>query len=89
MEILAQLKAVREGRRKPNGSPNVMALEKSLRRLYGDLTAAAHVSRHDIVESATAWRGRWRIFRGPTAMTRYFPETDAGLALHLMRCTSP
>ncbi|MBX9773832.1 MAG: hypothetical protein K2Y71_05415 [Xanthobacteraceae bacterium] len=54
MEILAQLKAVREGRRKPNGSLNVTALEKSLRQLYGDLTAAAHVSRRDVVESVTA-----------------------------------
>lgn len=80
MEILAQLKAVREGRRKPNGSPNVTTLEKSLRRLYGDLTAAAHVSRHDVVESVTAWEGPMEGLPGPTAMTRYFPETDAGLA---------
>jgi hypothetical protein len=80
MEILAQLKAVREGRRKPNSSPNVTALEKSLRRLYGDLTAAALVARHDIVETATAWEGPMENLRGPTAMTRYFPETDTGLA---------
>lgn len=32
MEILAQLGAVREGRRKSNNSPNVTALETSLRR---------------------------------------------------------
>ena len=80
MEILAQLKAVREGRRKSNGSPNVTALEKSLRRLYGDLTAAAHASRHDIVESVTAWEGPMENLPGPTSMTRYFPETDDGLA---------
>jgi len=80
MEILAQLVAVREGRRKPNGSPNVTALEKSLRRLYGDLTVAAHVARHDVVESVTAWDGPMDNLPGPTAMTRYFPETDAGLA---------
>lgn len=35
LEILAQLKAVRAGRRKPNSSPNVTALDPSLRRLYG------------------------------------------------------
>lgn len=80
MEILAQLGAVRQSRRKPNGSPNVAALEKSLRRLYGDLTAAAHVSRHDIVESVTAWDGPMEDLPGPTSMTRYFPETDDGLA---------
>jgi hypothetical protein len=80
MEILAQLRAVREGRRKSNGSPNVTALEKSLRRLYGDLTAAAHASRHDIVESVTAWDSSMENLPGPTSMTRYFPETDDGLA---------
>lgn len=80
LEILAQLKAVSKGRRKLKGSPNVTALEKSLRRLYGDLTAAAHVSRHDIVESVTAWNGPMENLPGPTSMTRYFPETDAGLA---------
>lgn len=80
MDILAQLRTVRERRRKSNGSPNVTALEKSLRRLYGDLTAAAHASRHDIVESVTAWDSSMENLPGPTSMTRYFPETDDGLA---------
>lgn len=80
LEILAQLKAVRAGRRKPNGSPNVTALEKSLRRLYGGLSAAAHASSHDIVGSATAWDGPMENLPGPTSMTRYFPEADADVA---------
>ncbi len=80
LEILAQLKAVGANRRKPNGAPNVAALEQSLGRLYGGLSAAAHVSRHDIVQSATAWDGELEGLPGPTNMTRYFPETDEGLA---------
>lgn len=80
LEILAQLKAVGANRRKPNSAPNVAALEQSLARLYGGLSAAAHVSRHDIVQSATAWDGEMDGLPGPTNMTRYFPETDAGLA---------
>jgi hypothetical protein len=80
LEILAQLKAVGANRRKPNGAPNVAALEQSLGRLYGGLSAAAHVSRHDIVQSATAWDGEVDDLPGPTNMTRYFPETNEGLA---------
>jgi hypothetical protein len=80
LEILAQLKAVGANRRKPNSAPNVAALEQSLGRLYGGLSAAAHVSRHDIVQSATAWDGEMDDLPGPTNMTRYFPETDEGLA---------
>lgn len=80
LEILAQLKAVRANRRKPNGAPSIAALEHSLARLYGGLSAAAHVSQHDIVQSATAWDGRMDNLPGPTNQTRYFPETDEGLA---------
>lgn len=80
LEILAQLKAVRANRRKLNGAPNVAALEQSLARLYGGLSAAAHVSQHDLVQSATAWDGEMDNLPGPTNLTRYFPETDEGLA---------
>lgn len=80
LEILAQLKAVRANRRKLNGAPNIAVLEQSLARLYGGLSAAAHVSRHDIVQSATAWDGEMDDVPGPTNFTRYFPETDEGLA---------
>ena len=80
LEILAQLKAVGANRRKPNGAPNVAALEQSLGRLYGALSAAAHVSKHDIVQRATAWDGEMDGLPGPTNVTRYFPEIDEGLA---------
>ncbi|MGY4497833.1 hypothetical protein ACVWYH_001760 [Bradyrhizobium sp. GM24.11] len=80
LEILAQLKAVRANRRKLNGAPNIAALEQSLARLYGGLSAAAHVSQHHIVQSATSWDGEMENLPGPTNLTRYFPETDVGLA---------
>jgi hypothetical protein len=80
LEILAQLKAVRANRRKLNGAPNIAVLEQSLARLYGGLSAAAHVSQHDLVQSATAWDGQMENLPGPTNLTRYFPETDEGLA---------
>lgn len=80
LDILAQLKAVRANRRKLNGAANIAALEQSLARLYGGLSAAAHVSQHDIVQSATAWDGEMDDLPGPTNLTRYFPETDEGLA---------
>lgn len=80
LEILAQLKAVHANRRKLNGAPNIAALEQSLARLYGGLSAAAHVSQHDIVQSATEWDGEMDGLPGPTNLTRYFPETDEGLA---------
>ncbi|OYX75069.1 MAG: hypothetical protein B7Y12_00595 [Rhizobiales bacterium 24-66-13] len=76
LEILAQLKAVKADRRKSNGAPNVASLEQSLARLYGDLSAAAHVSKHHVVQVATAWGGEVENLPGPTNFTRHFPETD-------------
>lgn len=54
MELLTQLKAARMSKRKEEGSPNLALLKDSdlgvsLARLYGDLTAAAHVSKQHIV----------------------------------------
>lgn len=89
METLAQLKAVRAGKRRTNGSPNVVVLEKSLARLYGELCAAAHVSKHDIVRSSTECEVSGDDLPGPTSGTRYFPALNDQLArrsfsLHLM-----
>lgn len=44
------------------------------------ISALQHMRRDDVVESVTAWDGPMESLPGPTAMTRYFPETDAGLA---------
>lgn len=89
MEILAQLKAVAAGKRNQNGSPDVAVLEKSISRLYGGLSAAAHVSKHHVVRSATEWDVSGENLPGPTCGTRYFPAFDEELArrsfaLHLV-----
>jgi hypothetical protein len=89
MEILAQLKAVRAGKRNEKRSPNIGVLEKSLARMYDELSAAAHVSRHDLVRPATAWDVSGDDLPGPTSGTRQFPVFDETLArrsfaLHLM-----
>ena len=68
METLAQLKAVRAGNRNESRSPNVGVLEKSLARMYGELSAAAHVAKHDFVRfclppgmflAMTTWLDQW------------------------------
>lgn len=89
METLAQLKAVSAGKRRNNQSPNVNVLESSLSRLYGDLSAAAHVSKHHIVQAATDWVVSGENLPGPTSGTRYFPAfveelARRSFALHLM-----
>ena len=89
METLAQLKAVREGTRRRNQPPNVKILDKSLARMYGELSAAAHVSNHDMIRSATAWDVPRDDLPGSTSGTRQFPLFDENLArrsfvLHLM-----
>lgn len=89
MEIVAQLKAVAAGRRRPKGSPNLRALEQSLARLYGELSAAAHVSAPHIVRVATKLDVDAQGLPGPTSGTRYFSIFSEELArrsfgLHLM-----
>jgi hypothetical protein len=89
METLAQLKSVRSGVRKEKRAPNVGLLGRSIRRLYGDLSNAAHVSKHHIVRTVTTWDLSDKKLPGPTSGTRYFPAFDEGLArrsfaLHLM-----
>lgn len=89
METLAQLKAVTEGKRNEDRSPNVAVLEKSLARLYGGLSAAAHVSKHHMVRAATEWDVSGENLPGPTSGTRYFPVfveelARRSFALHLV-----
>lgn len=89
METLAQLKAVRAGKRNEKQSPNIGVLEKSLARMYDELSAAAHVSKHDLIRSVTAWEFSGDDLLGPTNGTRQFPVFNEDLArrsfaLHLM-----
>lgn len=67
METLAQLKAVAAGKRNENRSPNVAVLEESIARLYGGLSAAAHVSKHHMVRAATEWDVSGENLPGPTS----------------------
>lgn len=89
METLAQLKAVRAGNRNEKKSPNVGVLESSLARLYGELSAGAHLSKHRVVRAATELDLLADDLPGPTSGTRYFPVFNERLArqffsLHLM-----
>ena len=89
MGTLAQLKAVAAGKRNQNRSPSVAMLEKSLARLYDNLSAAAHVSKHHIVRAANEWEVPDENLPGSTSGTRYFPAFIEELArrsfgLHLM-----
>ena len=89
METVAQLKAVSRGSRKEHRAPNVTVLEASLRRLYAELSAAAHVSKHHIVRAATEVTVTGEDLPGPTSGTRFSPAFDEDVgrrsfALHLM-----
>lgn len=83
METLAQLKAVSNGTRKKNSSPSVRVLENSISRLYGSLSAAAHLSKHHIIRAVTEWDVSGENLPGSTSGTRYFPVFDKGLARRL------
>lgn len=89
METVAQLKAVAAGRRHDDRSPNVARLEKSVARLYDDLSAAAHMSRHPMIRHATEWEMQGNSLPGPTVGARCFPAfieevARRSFALHLV-----
>lgn len=89
METLAQLKAVSRGSRNESRSPNISVLEQSLRRMYSELSSAAHVSAHHIVRQATSYEMTNADLLGPTSGSRFFPAFDEHMArtsftLHLM-----
>jgi hypothetical protein len=89
METLAQLKAVARGSRNASRPPDIAVLEESLRRMYGELSSAAHLSKHHIVRQATQYEVTNVDAPGPTTASRYFADFDDHLArqsftLHLM-----
>jgi hypothetical protein len=93
METLAQLKAVRRGSRNEKRPPNVAVLEQSIRRMYGELSSAAHVSEHHVVRQATSYTLTNADLPGPTSASRFFSEFDEHLArtsftLHLILTVS-
>jgi len=83
LETLAQLKAVALGARNENKAPNIANVEQSLSRLYGDLSAAAHVSKHHIVRANVSIDMQGVENSGDTQGTRYFPKLDKELARRL------
>jgi hypothetical protein len=82
METLAQLKAISRGSRNESRSPDVAVLEESLRRMYGELSSAAHLSKHYIIRQATQYSMTGLDMPGPTNASRFFPEFDEHLARH-------
>jgi hypothetical protein len=76
METLAQLKAVRKGTRSTTKTPNIASLELSIRRLYDQLSSAAHVSAHHIVKQATAYAITSEDFPAETSASRFYPAFD-------------
>jgi hypothetical protein len=80
VETLAALSEVTAGKRKDGRVPNLGYLEPSIARLYGDLSAAAHVSKHHIVDAATEWTEAIDGAPGSAAVTRHFPVFDENLA---------
>ena len=83
LETLAQLHAVAAGRRKEHRSPNMASVTPDLGRLYGDLSAAAHLSKHSLVRSVSEYEMPPGELPGPTDGTRYFPALDRDLARRL------
>jgi len=86
METVARIKTIRAGRRNGKQCANMAVLgNSSLARLYGELSEAAHVSKHHIVRATTEYEVGDEELPGPTSGTRYFPAFDEGLA---RRCFS-
>ena len=89
METVAQIKNVRVGKRNPTRAPNIAFLEEYMKRLYGGLSDAAHVSKHHILRQVTVMEITGRDFPEATIATRYFPGFDGTFArrlfaLHIM-----
>jgi hypothetical protein len=80
VETLAALSEVTAGNRKDGRVPNLGSLEPSIARLYGDLSAAAHVAKHHIVNAATEWNQSIYGAPGPAAVARHFPVFDESVA---------
>lgn len=55
-------------------------LEPSLKRLYGNLSDAAHVRVPTMLRDTTRWSEPLDDVPGPVAATRYFPMFDRELA---------
>lgn len=87
METLAQIVESHDGTRKPGQTANVKVLGKDLSRVYGDLSAAAHASSHDMVSGFVT--GIMETEEATTRATYFYPVENMKLArqafaLHLV-----
>jgi len=87
METLAQIVTSHAGKRESGKLANMAALGKDISRTYGDLSAAAHASNHDMASHllTAAMEGEEAISRA----TYFYPVANANLArrafaLHLV-----
>lgn len=91
LEMLAQLNAIKAGKRHNKKSPNINSLPEDLRRIYSELTGAAHVIPHWLIEAMTFHDIEIKVHTVPNLKggTRFFPafETDLvrrSFSLHLL-----
>jgi hypothetical protein len=80
LELLARLVAIRTGTGRAGRTANVAGLETSLKRLYGSLSDAAHLTRSDLVREATRYSVETPDDPGSVSGTRYFPVIDRDVA---------
>lgn len=80
LELLARLVAIRTGTGRAGRTANVAGLEASLKRLYGSLSDAAHLTRSDLVREATRLSVETPDDPGSVSGTRYFPAIDRDVA---------
>jgi hypothetical protein len=80
IETMAALDEVKRGVRIDGVTPRVSAFDETIRRLYGQLTDAAHVSNRSIVRSASAYQGPVSGLPEDSVARRYFPVLDVNLA---------
>lgn len=80
LELLARLVAIRRGTGRAGRTANVAGLEASLKRLYGNLSDAAHLTRSDLVREATRYSVETPDDPGSVSGTRYFPVIDQDVA---------
>jgi hypothetical protein len=89
METVAQIVASHTGRKVPLKQATVAVLGKDIARLYGGLSAAAHVSDHDMALGMMTQTMDGNGLPGPTQITRFYPSFDSEMArrsfaLHLL-----
>lgn len=89
LETIAALEEIKQGVRRDGITPNIKCLPWLLPRLYGDLSAAAHVAKHRILISVAQHKEGFPGLPDGTVVWRMKPGFDNELsrrfyALHIM-----